>query len=225
MSIGSFCIRAALFLICALISCSPKPMHRINNSNPERPNGSVMNIADAIEIVVPMDDSSFLNGIYPIDDTGYAFIPIMGPVRIKNQTPDSLTRQIRLALDQYMRYPEFQIRPLIRASLQGGFRLPGFFYIEPEYSMWELVAKAGGTTSENGLKKTVWKRNNQVIADDIIPYIETEKSLQSIGFRSGDQLYTPIDTRGTKQYFVGTVLPILISGLSVALGVVAIVKN
>jgi protein involved in polysaccharide export with SLBB domain len=200
-------------------------MHQTNNSTPERSNGSVMNIADAIEITVPMDDSSFLNGIYPINDTGYAFIPMIGPVRIKDQTIDSLTRQIRSALDQYMRYPEFMIRPLIRASLQGGFRSPGFFYIEPEYSMWELVAKAGGTTSENGLKKTMWKRNNQIIADNIIPYIETRKSLQSIGFRSGDQLYTPIDTRGSGQIFVGTVLPILTFGLSVALGVIAITNN
>jgi protein involved in polysaccharide export with SLBB domain len=225
MSIGPFGFRTVLFFACVLISCSPKPMHRTNNLNPERSNGSVMNIADAIEITVPMDDSSFLNGIYPINDTGYAFIPMMGPVRIKDQTLDSLTRQLRSALDQYMRYPEFMIRPLIRASLQGGFRTPGFFYIEPEYSMWELVAKAGGTTSENGLKKTVWERNNQVISDNIIPYIETRKSLQSIGFRSGDQLYTPIDTRGSREIFVGTVLPILTFGLSVALGVIALTKN
>jgi protein involved in polysaccharide export with SLBB domain len=225
MSIGPFGIRTVLFLTCLLISCSPKQIHQINNLGPERAKGSVLNTADAIEIVVPMDDSSFLNGIYPIDDTGYAFIPMMGPVRIKDQTIDSLTRQIRSALDQYMRYPEFMIRPLIRASLQGGFRTPGFYYIEPEYSMWELVAKAGGTTSENGLNKTVWKRNNQVIDDNIIPYIETRNSLQSIGFKSGDQLYTPIDTRGSGQIFVGTVLPILAFALSVALSTIAIVKD
>jgi polysaccharide export outer membrane protein len=184
-----------------------------------------MNIYDAVEITVPMDDSSFLNGIYPIDDNGYAFIPLIGPVLMRGQTTDSLTHLIRSSLEQYMPYPEFDIRPLIRASLQGGFRLPGFFYIEPEYSMWELIAKAGGTTSEHGLKKIVWKRDNQVIADNIIPYIESGKSLESIGFKSGDQLYTPIDTRGLGQIFVGTVLPILTFGLSVALGVVALTNN
>lgn len=185
----------------------------------------MMNVIDAVEIIVPMDDSSFLNGIYPIDDNGYAFIPMMGPVLMKDQTTDSLTRLIRSSLEQYMPYPEFQIRPLIRASLQGGFREPGFFYIEPEYSMWDLIAKAGGTTSENGLKKTEWKRDNQVISDNIIPYIESGESLTSIGFRSGDQLYTPIDTRGLGQIFVGTVLPILAFGISVALSVVALSRD
>ncbi len=226
MSLGSFYIRFFLFLTtCILISCAPKPIHRTNSSHPEQSKVSVMNIADAVEIIVPMDDSSFLNGFYPIDNNGYAFIPMIGPVMMRGQSIDSLTQQMRSVLEQYMPYPEFQIRPLIRASLQGGFRSPGFFYIEPEYSMWELIAKAGGTTSEHGLKKIVWERDNQVISDNIIPYIESRQSLVSIGFRSGDQLYTPNDTRGAGQIFVGTVLPILTFGLSVALGVVALTNN
>ncbi|HEX2959666.1 MAG TPA: polysaccharide biosynthesis/export family protein [Chitinispirillaceae bacterium] len=226
MSIGSFIVQSVLCLAsCTLMLCSPKTIQRTNDLNTVKSKGSVMNIADAVEITVPMDDSSFLNGIYPIDDRGYAFIPIIGPVLITGQTTDSLNRLIRSELEQYMHYPEFQIRPLIRASLQGGFRIPGFFYIEPEYSLWELIAKAGGTTSEKGLKKVVWERNNQVISNNIIPLIESGKSLESIGFRSGDQLYTPVDTRGAGQIFVGTILPILTFVLSMTLGVIAITTD
>jgi protein involved in polysaccharide export with SLBB domain len=179
----------------------------------------------ALRITVPLDDSSFLNGIYPIDDKGKAVIPIIGSIQVRNKTIDSLSRLIRSSLEQYMRYPELEIRQLIRASLQGGFAKPGFYYIEPEYSMWELIALAGGTTCESGLKKTEWKRNHQIISDNVISHIESGKSLKSIGFRSGDQLYTPVDTRSFSEIFVRTVLPVLTFGLSVVLSTIAIIKD
>jgi protein involved in polysaccharide export with SLBB domain len=207
-------------MIFALHSCSPRGIHTTGEA--KKTGQQQVIIADAIRITVPLDDSSFLNGIYPIDDNGNAFIPILGPIQTKDKTIDSLTHQIRTSLEQYMPYPELQIRPLIRASLQGGFVTPGFFYIEPQYSMWELIAMAGGTTCESGLKKIVWERDNEVVDNNIIPYLESGRSLASIGFRSGDQLYTPVDTRGLGEVFVRTVLPIMTFGLSVALGVIAL---
>lgn len=226
MKIASFTMQLILFFtLFAFYSCSPRAVRSVVAIQGDKTGQQRLLLADAIRITVPLDDSSFLNGIYPVDDNGNAFVPILGLVNVRNNTIDSLTQQVRSYLEQYMPYPELQIRPLIRASVQGGFVSPGFFYIEPEYSMWELIAMAGGTTCESGLKKIVWERGNEVIENNIIPYIESGRSLASIGFRSGDQLYTPVDTRRLAEIFVGTVLPILTFGVSVVLGAIAIIHD
>jgi protein involved in polysaccharide export with SLBB domain len=226
MKCASFTMQLILFFALTLfISCTPRAVHTAGETQRDKTGQQRAILADAIRISVPLDDSSFLNGIYPIDDNGNALIPILGQIQIRNKTIDSLANEVRSYLEQYMPYPELQIRPLIRASAQGGFVSPGFFYIEPEYSMWELIAMAGGTTSESGLKKIVWERGNKIMDDNIIPYIESGRSLASIGFRSGDQLYTPVDTRGLGEIFVRTVLPIMTFGLSAILGAIAIIHD
>lgn len=226
MKCVSFTMQLILFFtLFAFYSCSPRAVHSAGEIQGDKTGQQRPILADAIRITVPLDDSSFLNGIYPIDDNGNAYIPIIGLIHVRNRTIDSLSQEVRSYLEQYMPYPELHFRPLIRASAQGGFVSPGFFYIEPEYSMWELIALAGGTTCESGLKKIVWERGNEVIDNNIIPYIESGRSLASIGFRSGDQLYTPVDTRGLAEIFVGTVLPILTLAVSVVLGSIAIMRD
>ena len=36
-----------------------------------------------------------------------------------------------------------------------------------------------------------WERNRNIMAGDLIPYFEKVVSLMNMGFKSGDQLFTP----------------------------------
>lgn len=177
---------------------------------------------DGLRIYLPLDTASFLNGIYPIDDRGNVMLPIIGQFTVITMSPMEFAGFLRKTYEQYIRFPELQVTPLIRVSLLGGFRQPGMYYVEPERSMWDLISLAGGTTHEKGLKKAVWERDRKLMRKDLIPYVESGESVRVIGFRSGDQIWTPTENRSFREVFVREILPIATFALSLYVGIMTI---
>jgi hypothetical protein len=82
--------------------------------------------------------------------------------------------------------------------------------------LWDLVHRAGGTLSEDGLKKMRWTRDNKTIGSNLISYYQSGKSLSQIGFRSGDQIWTPSPSeRNFWDNVVRYVLPVATLGISI----------
>jgi len=144
---------------------------------------------DAIMISAFPDTSSFLNQVYPIDDKGCIELPIYGKVKISNMIESELIEFLKTKYRDYLRFPYLQVKPLIRVSILGGIPKPGFYYFDPNRSLWDLLYLAGGTIDEDGLKQMRWERDRKVIKKDLIPYLQQGNSLKSIGFRSGDQIW------------------------------------
>jgi protein involved in polysaccharide export with SLBB domain len=148
---------------------------------------------DGVRIKSIQDTASFLNGVYPIDSDGFVYLPIIGRYYILDKSPLQFMAMLQKQYVQYLRFPELIVRPLIRVSLLGGFFKPGLYYAEPERSIWDLVYMAGGTTNEDGIKRMRMERSRQVISDNLVPYLQSGESIADIGFKSGDQIWTPAD--------------------------------
>lgn len=144
---------------------------------------------DAVEISAFPDTSSFLNEIFPIDDRGYVDLPIYGRVKIDNMSKSDFEQYIKTQYKDYLRFPNIQIKPLIRVSVLGGVPTPGFVYFDPNLSLWELINRAGGTLDENGLKEMRWERDRKAVSENLIPYLQDGTSLRNIGLQSGDQIW------------------------------------
>lgn len=180
------------------------------------------NAGDGLRITVPLDSTSFINGIYPIDGDGNIFLPIIGQYNVTSKSPEEFKDFLKSTYEQYLHYPEIQVTPLIRVGLLGGFNRSGMYYVEPQSSMWDLISLAGGTVHERGLKKMTWERDRKVLNKNLIPYLESGKSLQSIGFKSGDQIWTPSDNRSFREILVRDLLPIATFFLSFYVGIMTI---
>jgi protein involved in polysaccharide export with SLBB domain len=150
---------------------------------------------EAIRVYAYPDTGSFVNGFYPVDGQGRIYLPIIGKMYISDMTEQEFLDTLKKQYINYLRYPNLQVRHLIRISLLGGFQKPGLYYIDPDFSMWDAVYQTGGTTREDGLKRMRWERDRLMVAEDIIPYYQSGQSLSSIGFKSGDQLWTPVDAK------------------------------
>jgi protein involved in polysaccharide export with SLBB domain len=157
----------------------------------------IFRAGDAVQISVYPDTNSFLHRIYNIDGNGEIYLPIKGKVKISEMSQVELENYIKQNFAAYLRYPEVKARPLIRVSLLGGFFKPGLYYVDPDYTMWDLVRLAGGTTRENGLKRMKWERDKDIVRDNLIPLYESGRGLRDIGFRSGDQIWTPSPAQRT----------------------------
>ena len=184
---------------------NPLPPQQRSNLSPLR---QTFKAGDAVQIIVFPDTSSFLNNTFPIDGNGNIFLPIVGKTKIDNMSETEFIQFLSDNFTQYLRSPQIQVRPLIRTSLLGGFARPSLYYIDPNQTVWDLVHLAGGTIAEDGLKKMKWSRDNKTIESNLIPYYQSNKSLYQLGFRSGDQIWTPIPTErvsfweGFVRYFI-----------------------
>jgi protein involved in polysaccharide export with SLBB domain len=152
---------------------------------------------DAVQIRIYPDTTSFLHQVFSIDGEGYVFLPIIGKQRIIGMSHSQFIGFLKNNYSPYLKTPNIQVRPLMRISALGGFARPDLYYIDPNATLWNLVHKAGGTRAENGLKKMKWERNKKTIASDLIPEYQSGKSLTQIGFRSGDQVWTPTPGKPT----------------------------
>jgi protein involved in polysaccharide export with SLBB domain len=175
---------------------------------------------EAIRISAYPDTGSFVNGFYPVDGQGRIYLPIIGKMNIMQMSEKAFLDTLKAQYISYLRYPNVQVRHSIRISLLGGFQRPGLYYIDPDYSIWDAVYLAGGTTREDGLKRMHWERDRSPVTKDVIPYYQSGQSLRTIGFQSGDQLWTPVDPKRTwwevvfKDIILSQVFPIITTSAS-----------
>jgi polysaccharide export outer membrane protein len=146
------------------------------------------NEGDAIKITIYPDSSLFLNGFYTIDKSGYVDLPILGLVPVKGKTRNEFIDFLKKEYSDYLRYPNINVNTYMRVSFFGGFYKPGLYWVENRNSLWDAMQLAGGVNREDGLKMIRWERDGKVISYNVIGDFQSGNSLQSMGFKSGDQL-------------------------------------
>jgi|GEM_PF-1355148 protein involved in polysaccharide export with SLBB domain len=186
---------------------------------------------EAIRISAYPDTSAFVNGFYTIDGEGRIYLPIIGKMDVSGMSEKAFLDTLKAQYISYLRYPNLQVRHLVRVSLLGGFQRPGLYYIDPDNSIWDAVYQTGGTTREDGLKRMKWERDRQIVAEDIIPYYQSGQSLRVIGFQSGDQLWTPVDPKRSwwevvvKDVVLSQIFPIITASAAVYISYLAYTTN
>lgn len=164
---------------------------------------------DGIFVNTFPDSNSFLNRIFPIDDRGYAEFPIVGKVNVSKMSEKQLVDFIKQTFKNYLRYPNIYVKPVVRISMLGGFQRPGLYYVDINNSLWDAVYKAGGAVLEDGIYEMHWERNEDEKSDEVTKLFESGISLRAMGFRSGDQVWTPSPQARTIWDTIGDVMPIL----------------
>jgi protein involved in polysaccharide export with SLBB domain len=163
---------------------------------------------DAILLSTYPDTSSFLNGIYPIDDQGYIEFPIGERINISRMSSDIFLQYLRDNYQNYMRSPNLYVKPMIRLTVVGGFVIPGMYYVDDNMSLWDVIKLAGGASHEGAIKDINWERNGEKVVDDVTPYLERGVSLKNIGFQSGDLVWAPSpDAEDTWDFVATRILP------------------
>lgn len=173
--------------------------------------------SDGVFVNTFPDSNSFLNRVFPIDDRGYAEFPIVGKIDVSKMTEKQLIDFIKQTFKNYLRYPNVYVKPMVRISMLGGFQRPGLYYVDLNNSLWDAVFETGGPLLEDGVHEMRWQRNEEDRSDEISKLFESGMSLKAIGFKSGDQVWTPSPDARTVWDTIADVMPILTFATSVFL--------
>lgn len=98
-------------------------------------------------------DSSFADTAR-IDSRGVLVLPAVGPLPMQGLGPGDVADSVRRAYDRMLRRPAVEVIPLRRVVVSGEVKRPGIYFVEPQSTIREAVAVAGGV-SDAGLARTL----------------------------------------------------------------------
>lgn len=179
-------IFAPLFLLFLVMTAGAQQQNK--NAEQESSSKVAFRAGDAMKIQVFPDTMGFPNGIYFIDSEGYADLPVVGRIPIVGRSEEEISEFLKTEWAQYLRYPNVQVRPMVRLNFLGGFFRPGLYCIDPQLSLWSAVYITGGPVRSDGFKKMVWERGGEVVEKNLVAQLESGKSLYELGFVTGDQI-------------------------------------
>ncbi len=132
-----------------------------------------------------------LSNNFSINPDGNVVLPLIGEVSLKGLTPYEASQILKEKYKAYMHNPYIHVRPLIRLTLQGAFNKPGSYLIDPEQSLWDLIAMADGPDGDCDLEAMWIERGGEIVTESLLKSFEEGYSLEEIGIESGDQILAP----------------------------------
>jgi protein involved in polysaccharide export with SLBB domain len=100
--------------------------------------------------------------------------------------------QARVAefVGRYVREPQVTVRPLLRLSVEGAVTRPGFYSVQSDALLSDVIMQAGGPTATSDISHTVIKRDGYLYWGTafLAPRLYGGATVDALGLRSGDQV-------------------------------------
>lgn len=173
---------------------------------------------DAIQILIPADTGSVLKGVYPIDGTGMADLPIAGRVVIAGKNRLNIEQYLAGIWAPYLKDTHVQAIPVIRVAIMGNVREPGYYYPSPDAVIYDAIKMAGGPLLPFKMEETAHLRAGKVINDELTEQISRGLTLRESGIVSGDEILIPVPERITMKEaipLIGTALAIVLNAMTI----------
>ena len=152
----------------------------------------VLSPGDRLRISVWPD--STLSGEFPIEESGFVHLPLLGAVEAARKTVDVLRQELREGYERELQLPVVSLTALFRVSILGGVRFSGVYWVEPSYGLFELISEAGGFTQDAQEDKMIIIRaSGESYQIDAARLREAASAESLMRLNSGDRLVVPED--------------------------------
>jgi protein involved in polysaccharide export with SLBB domain len=131
---------------------------------------------------------------------------------LHSELQDTLTHVIA----RYIREPDVRATALVRLAVVGQVQRPGYYSAPADALLSDMVARAGGATTNSNLNKTIIRRNGtQLLNSGIVSYaLANGQTIDQLSLRPGDEIVVGSSGQGsalTVLYIIGAVLGIFVS--------------
>jgi Periplasmic protein involved in polysaccharide export len=127
------------------------------------------------------------SGEFTINENGIAVLPRLGEVHVTNMSADSLRRFLVDSLGRYLRNPSIEVTPLRTVQVLGAVQKPGLYPVPPSMTIGDVLAVAGGATSDGQPDRAVLRRDGK----DLTMSLHSTTRLADTPVRTGDQIFVP----------------------------------
>lgn len=149
---------------------------------------------DVLQVTVWPNE--MLGGEFQIEDTGNAYLPLLGEIRAAGVPLDELRADLRRMYGEAMQNPVVTIRPVFTVGVTGAVRSPGLYPVDPSQGIFDIIGMAGGFASNANEDDVRIVREGQVVEIDAARALEEGTGAVAVSIRPGDQIVVP-ETRIT----------------------------
>jgi protein involved in polysaccharide export with SLBB domain len=149
------------------------------------------NIGDRIELTV--EGETALTDTFTVDDGRVLNIPSIGAVPLSGVLRSELAGHVREQLRRFVTNPVVRARALIRVSILGEVRTPGFYTVPVEMLLDQALMVAGGPTPLARLDQIRVERGRQTLweGESLEQAIAEGRTLNALAVRAGDRIVVP----------------------------------
>ena len=161
--------------------------------------------------------SDEISGDYFIHQNGNIQLPYIGLIDVLNDSFPVIQIKVMAMYDSIYKNPELTVQPLYKINILGEVRTPGIYFVTGVEKLTDIIAMAGGETSDANLDYIYLIRQDEEIQVDASEIIEEGHKISDIGLRSGDRIFIPrrwwVSARNTGILISGAALVVTIISL------------
>ena len=172
-----------LLLLLALLAASLALPHRGAAQNTAAADSAFLRPGDVIRLQVFRQAE--LSGEFVVSPEGTIQHPLLSNVVVVGASRSVIRDRLREALSRFERDPAFVFDYLYRVAVGGEVRLPNLYPLNPETTIGQAVAAAGGVTEFGRLDRVHVLRDGQ---DILVDLRRPDSNTAAMRIRSGDQI-------------------------------------
>ncbi len=187
--------RLLCVLAAAVALCAARPDAAFAQQDGARPpapapaTGYTVRPGDVLRIRVWPDSS--LSGEFPVEETGYTYLPVLGAVRAGGVPLEELRRNLRQLYGGALKAPAVEVTPLFKVSVLGAVMRPGLYSVDPSQTLFDAISLAGGFQPNAKEKEVRLIRHGQSIRVNAEEELESGSAALDLALQSGDRVVVP----------------------------------
>lgn len=124
-----------------------------------------------------------MSGEFQVNEAGAVTLPQIGTLQVNGISPDSLRAFIIAKYAPALRNPSIEVTVLKRVRVVGAVKNPGLYPVDDTYSVGDVLAAAGGITTDGDRRKVRLVRSGEQETT-----LSLDTRIAESPVRSGDQI-------------------------------------
>lgn len=132
-----------------------------------------------------------LGGDFLVEETGVVYLPTLGEIRAAGIALRDFRQYIRELYREVMKMPVVSLTVRFRVIVVGAVGAPGIYTLDPNLTVFDAIALAGGFSPDARRDEVTVEREGQILLIDAQQALETGEAFTAIRPRSGDRVVVP----------------------------------
>ena len=128
-----------------------------------------------------------MSGDFPVNEEGVAVLPRIGRTRVVGEPPAQLEARLIREYERYLNHSSIEVRLLRRIQVLGAVRTPGLHPVDATMTVSDVLALAGGTTTQGDPDRIELVRGGTRIS----ARLSADTPIAASPIQSGDQIFVP----------------------------------
>ena len=128
-----------------------------------------------------------MSGDFPVNEAGMAVLPRIGRTQVTEELPAALEARLIREYARYLQHSSIEVSLLRRIQVLGAVRTPGLHPVDATMTLSDVLALAGGATTQGDPDRVEVMRNGQRLSTRL----SVHTPIASSAIQSGDQIFVP----------------------------------